>query len=144
MPVRRASVIQNRDPFELPSKPGHASSSPAPRSQSQPNLLWTQNLLQFVAMIFAAYLALPTLLLLDGLFAGNFMYLREVANFGLGTALAGFLVFPWPLLIIYAIAIGIILSATSSFKVRCALCVPALLVYSAAVYIRFGIYCVAG
>lgn len=94
-------------------------------------------------MMVAAYLALPALLLLDWLASGA-PYLQEVFMSGIGPGLLGLLVFPWPLLAIYAIVVGVILSATSSFKVRCALGVPTLLVYTVAVYIRFAVYCVAG
>lgn len=94
-------------------------------------------------MMLAAYLILPALLLLDWLASGA-PYLQEVFMSGIGPGLLGLLVFPWPLLAIYAIVVGVILSATSSFKVRCALGVPTLLVYTVAVYIRFAVYCVAG
>lgn len=131
-------MLENRNPYAPPSEPGQASVAPV---ESKP--WWTKGLLVFAAMMLAAYLVLPALLLLFWLTSGS-PDLRDVFSLGLGPALGWFLFFPLPLLGGYALAIFLILNSVTNFNIRCVLIALTLVVYTVAVFIWFVVYAVAG
>ncbi len=116
-------MTENCNPYASPSEPRQASAAPV-----EPKPWWTKNFFIFAAMMLAAYLILPALLLVLG---GT--SLGELGGFGFQTPIV-LLVFPWPLLLVYGIVLLIVLSTTSSVAIRSVLGALALVVYTVAVF----------
>ncbi len=71
------------------------------------------------------------------------IYLKEFLDFGYMAPVVLFL-FQLPLLAAYALAILVVLGATSNFTIRCILGVLALMAYTMAVFYKFAMEVVAG